>query len=114
MTVQIVVEERSQIAQARREAVALARRLSIDDAVADRLGLVVTETATNLIKDGAGTLSMGGTAYSLRTGSTPRFASMPSCRLCAIRRAFSSNSVAPASEQMSRAVCSNSVSQRAK
>jgi len=54
MTVQIVVEERSQVAQARREAVALARRLSIDDAVADRLGLVVTETATNLVKHGTG------------------------------------------------------------
>jgi anti-sigma regulatory factor (Ser/Thr protein kinase) len=54
MTVQILVEERSQVAQARREAVALARRLSIDDAVADRLGLVVTETATNLVKHGAG------------------------------------------------------------
>lgn len=54
MTVQIIVEERSQVAQARREAVALARRLSIDDAVADRLGLVVTETATNLVKHGAG------------------------------------------------------------
>ena len=54
MTVQIVVEERSQVAQARREAVALARRLSIDDAVADRLGLVVTETANNLVKHGTG------------------------------------------------------------
>jgi anti-sigma regulatory factor (Ser/Thr protein kinase) len=54
MTLQIIVEERSQVAQARREAVALARRLSIDDAVADRLGLVVTETATNLVKHGAG------------------------------------------------------------
>jgi len=54
MTVQIVVEERSQVAQARREAVALARRLSIDDAVANRLGLIVTETATNLIKNGTG------------------------------------------------------------
>lgn len=54
MTMQIAVEERSQVAQARREAVALARRLSIDDAVADRLGLVVTEAATNLVKHGAG------------------------------------------------------------
>jgi anti-sigma regulatory factor (Ser/Thr protein kinase) len=54
MTLAIAVEERSQVAQVRREAVALARRLSIDEAVADRLGLVVTEAATNLVKHGTG------------------------------------------------------------
>ena len=50
MNTEIIVEERSQIAQARREAVALARRLSIDERVADRLALAVTELATNLVK----------------------------------------------------------------
>jgi anti-sigma regulatory factor (Ser/Thr protein kinase) len=54
MTLLIAVEERSQVAHVRREAVSLARRFSIDDATADRLGLLVTETATNLVKHGAG------------------------------------------------------------
>jgi anti-sigma regulatory factor (Ser/Thr protein kinase) len=54
MNTEIIVEERSQIAQARREAVALARRLSIDERVADRLALAVTESATNLVKHAAG------------------------------------------------------------
>ena len=54
MNTEIIVEERSQIAQARREAVALARRLSIDERVADRLALAVTELATNLVKHASG------------------------------------------------------------
>lgn len=54
MNLQIAVEERSQVAHARREAVTLARRLSFDESVTDRLGLAVTETSTNLVKHGGG------------------------------------------------------------
>jgi anti-sigma regulatory factor (Ser/Thr protein kinase) len=50
----ITVEERSQVAQVRREVVALAQRLSIDARVLDRLGLAVTEAATNLVKHANG------------------------------------------------------------
>lgn len=50
MNTQIVVDEMSQVAQARREAVALARRVALDADAADRLGLAVTEAATNLVK----------------------------------------------------------------
>ena len=49
-TTQVVVEEASQVSQARREALAFARQLSLDAATADRLALVVTEAATNLVK----------------------------------------------------------------
>ena len=54
MNVQIAIEEASQVGQARREAVALARRMSLDASAADRLGLAVTEAATNVVKHGAG------------------------------------------------------------
>jgi anti-sigma regulatory factor (Ser/Thr protein kinase) len=49
----IMVEERSQVAHVRREVVALAKRLSIEERVLDRLALAVTETATNLVKYGS-------------------------------------------------------------
>ena len=54
MNTQIAIEEASQVGHARREAVALARRLSIDAGAADRLALTVTEVATNLLKHGGG------------------------------------------------------------
>ncbi|HKP66074.1 MAG TPA: ATP-binding protein [Casimicrobiaceae bacterium] len=54
MNAEIIVEERSQVAQARREAVALAKRLAFEPNVTDTLGLAVTETATNLVKHGGG------------------------------------------------------------
>jgi anti-sigma regulatory factor (Ser/Thr protein kinase) len=50
MNTAIIVEEASQVAQARREAVALARRLAIDADASDRLALAITEAATNLVK----------------------------------------------------------------
>ncbi|MGE5170729.1 MAG: ATP-binding SpoIIE family protein phosphatase [Rudaea sp.] len=50
----IPVEEGSQVAQARREAVALGRQVGLDDNARDRLALVVTEAATNLLKHGGG------------------------------------------------------------
>jgi len=54
MNRQIVVEERSQVAQARREAVSLATRLGFAPTVTDRLGLAVTATATTLLQHSAG------------------------------------------------------------
>jgi anti-sigma regulatory factor (Ser/Thr protein kinase) len=53
-TTQLLVEEASQVAQARREALALGRRVSLDAETADRLALVVTEAATNLVKHAKG------------------------------------------------------------
>jgi len=50
MNTQVRVDEPSQVAQARREAVAFARRLAIDADATDRLALAVTEAATNLVK----------------------------------------------------------------
>jgi anti-sigma regulatory factor (Ser/Thr protein kinase) len=50
----IPVEEGSQVAQARREAVALGRQVGLDASARDRLALVVTEAATNLLKHAAG------------------------------------------------------------
>jgi anti-sigma regulatory factor (Ser/Thr protein kinase) len=46
----IAVDERSQVGEARRVAVRLAQSLAIDAATADRLALLVTEAATNLVK----------------------------------------------------------------
>jgi anti-sigma regulatory factor (Ser/Thr protein kinase) len=46
----IPVHERSQVGEARREAVRLAQSVNLDAASADRLALVVTEAATNLVK----------------------------------------------------------------
>ena len=46
----IVVDERSQVAEARREAVRLAQTLALDAPTVDRLALGVTEAATNLVK----------------------------------------------------------------
>jgi anti-sigma regulatory factor (Ser/Thr protein kinase) len=46
----IRVDERSQVAEARREAVRLAQAVALDAQSVDRLALVVTEAATNLVK----------------------------------------------------------------
>lgn len=56
MNVHLRIDESSQVAQVRREAVALAHRLAIDADATDRLALAITEAATNLVKhakDGA-------------------------------------------------------------
>jgi anti-sigma regulatory factor (Ser/Thr protein kinase) len=50
MNTQIVVEEGSQVAHARREALALAKRMALATDASDRLALVVTEAATNILK----------------------------------------------------------------
>jgi anti-sigma regulatory factor (Ser/Thr protein kinase) len=50
MNTLIIVHESSQVAEARRAAVNLARRLALDSPAVDRLGLAVTEAATNLVK----------------------------------------------------------------
>ena len=50
MNVQFRVDESSQVAQVRREAVAFAHRLAIDVETTDRLALAITEAATNLVK----------------------------------------------------------------
>jgi anti-sigma regulatory factor (Ser/Thr protein kinase) len=54
MNAQIIVENPTQVAHARRDAVALARRVALDDASSDRLALAVTEAATNLLKHASG------------------------------------------------------------
>ena len=67
-TMQLFVEEASQVAHARREALALGRRLSLVGETLDRLALVVTEAATNLVKHAKGgrmllaPLAFGGAA----------------------------------------------------
>lgn len=69
MNRQIVVEERSQVAQARREAVSLATRLGFDRTDTDRLGLAVTETGTNLVKhSGGGTVLIAPLAAATISG----------------------------------------------
>ena len=50
MNIEIPVDERSRVAQVRREAIALARSIGVDPDAADRLGLASTEAATNLVK----------------------------------------------------------------
>jgi len=50
MNTQMHVDESSQVAQVRREAVAFAQRLAIDADATDRLALAITEAATNLVK----------------------------------------------------------------
>ena len=54
MNVELIAEERSQIAHVRREAVAFASRLAFDTTIIDTLALTVTEVATNLVKHGGG------------------------------------------------------------
>lgn len=54
MNAQIIVDEGSRVAQVRREAVALATRLSVDADATDRLALAVTEAATNLVRHARG------------------------------------------------------------
>ena len=69
VTTQVVVEEASQVSQARREALALARRASLDGATADRLALVVTEAATNLVKHAkAGRMLLAPLAFGAASG----------------------------------------------
>lgn len=53
MSAQFLVEERTHVAQLRRESLAIARRVAIDQASADRLALAVTEAGTNLVKYGS-------------------------------------------------------------
>lgn len=50
----IAVDERSQVGEARREAIRLAQTLGMDAPSADRLALAVTEAATNLVKHARG------------------------------------------------------------
>ncbi|MNK23322.1 Serine/threonine-protein kinase RsbT [compost metagenome] len=50
----VVVEEVSQVGQARREALALAEHAGLDEMDAGRVALVATELATNVIKHGRG------------------------------------------------------------
>lgn len=51
--ISVPVTEASQVAEARRRAVAIARRLGFDETAAGRVAIVVTELATNLVKYGA-------------------------------------------------------------
>ncbi len=64
----IAVQEVSQIAAARRGAVAIARGLGFGEEDSGRVAIVATELATNLIKHGAGGELLVGT-YADRTGS---------------------------------------------
>jgi anti-sigma regulatory factor (Ser/Thr protein kinase) len=50
----VVVEEVSQVGQARREALALADHAGFDEMDAGRVALAATELATNVIKHGRG------------------------------------------------------------
>lgn len=64
----IVVQDESQVAAARRGAVALAQGLSFGEEDAGRVAIVATELATNLIKHGTGGELLVGT-FDDRTGS---------------------------------------------
>src|SRR5436853_5031629 len=48
------VSEASQVAEARRAAASLAQKTGMDETVAGKLAIVVTEAATNLVKHGGG------------------------------------------------------------
>jgi anti-sigma regulatory factor (Ser/Thr protein kinase) len=50
----VTVSDISQVAEARREAVGLAKQNGFDDEAAGRLSIAVTELATNLVKHGGG------------------------------------------------------------
>lgn len=52
MNTQIIVEDPSQVGEARRTALQMATRLSIGAPATDQLALAVTEAATNLVKHG--------------------------------------------------------------
>ncbi|MDB5807885.1 MAG: serine/threonine protein kinase [Betaproteobacteria bacterium] len=52
--ISVVVEERSQIAEVRREAAALGTAAGFGSETAGKLALAVTETATNIVKHGSG------------------------------------------------------------
>jgi anti-sigma regulatory factor (Ser/Thr protein kinase) len=54
MTISIAINKNSQIAEARREAIAVARRNGVKEDDFARVGLVATELGTNLIKHGRG------------------------------------------------------------
>ena len=53
-SIRIVVEERSQTAEARRIARATAEKIGLDPDEAERVAIVVTEACTNLLKHAAG------------------------------------------------------------
>ena len=50
----VAVEESTQVGQARREALALATLIGLDEMDAGRAALVATEMATNVLKHGRG------------------------------------------------------------
>jgi anti-sigma regulatory factor (Ser/Thr protein kinase) len=54
VTTAVPVHDASQVAQARRASAAMARRLGLDEEQSGRLSLVVTESATNLLRHGGG------------------------------------------------------------
>jgi anti-sigma regulatory factor (Ser/Thr protein kinase) len=54
MTLSIAIKDQSQVAEARREAAAIARRNGFKDDDGGRVSLIATELATNLIKHGRG------------------------------------------------------------
>jgi anti-sigma regulatory factor (Ser/Thr protein kinase) len=53
-SIRIVVEERSQTAEARRVARAMAEKIGLDETQAERVAIVVTEACTNLLKHASG------------------------------------------------------------
>jgi anti-sigma regulatory factor (Ser/Thr protein kinase) len=64
----VTVTEASQVAEARRRAVAVAQSVGFDETAAGRVALVVTELATNIVKYGVPGEVLIGT-YEDRTGS---------------------------------------------
>ena len=78
----VVLEDRSQVGQARRDALALADQIGFDETDAARVALVATELATNVLKHGRGgrmylsvVCSRGGNGVELCTVDTgPGFA----------------------------------------
>ena len=54
MTISLIVNDESQVAEARREASAVARRQGLNEVDAGRVALVTTELATNLVKHARG------------------------------------------------------------
>ncbi|MGT2477943.1 ATP-binding protein [Methylobacterium oryzae CBMB20] len=64
----VTVTEASQVAEARRRAVAVAQSIGFDETAAGRIALVVTELATNVVKYGVPGEVLVGT-YEDGTGS---------------------------------------------
>lgn len=70
----IAVSESSQIGDARRNAVALSKRLGFGQIRVGEAGIIATELATNLVKHGGGQLLIGG--YEDETGNGLEFLSL--------------------------------------